>query len=308
MAAPAPAFNSPRSSQGHPLHGPRLKIEYAIRLIDRLNNDMLALFRRPPRIGNRAHDDRLGQDLFLRLSPVVVPDEWSLRIGSILHHLRSGLDQLAWKLDPAPSRFTAFPPCKTPGDFKAGAAKLGLPRPLVATLEAIRASDALDPPGLPLVALHQLWNADKHWVIPIVALALRGVDAPPVVRNARLVDTKVVSAVPALDGAPLGSFRVERDSFDAPYEVEWSFKIQAVFGDLTDDQGRPLASDGRRVIHALKAMTDQAGAVIAECQAVFPSSTAFWPRPSTAGSPPPTATGDQWSADVHRRFGSTKVQ
>jgi hypothetical protein len=270
-------MGQPRDSTGHPLHGARLKADFAVTRLDSLNADTgVFLTMRRPRIESTPHTDRRGADLRIRLT-ANPPDEWALRIGEVVHHLRSALDHVAWQLAAAPNKQTAFPPVNTANQFHRAATALGFSPDIIARFEAIRSAEVLDPPVNPLAMLEALWGLDKHRLLPLTLLAVREADVEPVVRNATIERLEIKPPRELKDAAKLGSIRLRRDNFDVPWELELTYNYQLLFADARDAGGGPLPSNGRRVIEALREAAIAVHNTVGEAQSVF-SEPHFWDR------------------------------
>ena len=117
--------------------------------------------------------------------PVMDPT-WSLRVGDIVHNLRSALDHLAWQLvildGGQPNRTTQFPIRKSP--LKNGSRTPTQLQPTVNKPEILDALEAvqpyLDQEGKPanyannlLWCLHRLDITDKHRLLLVVRAALK---------------------------------------------------------------------------------------------------------------------------------------
>jgi len=64
----------------------------------------------------------------------------------------------------------------TANQFHRSATALGFSADIIKRFEAIRSADVLDPPVNPLVMLEALWSLDKHRLLPMTLLAVRGSD------------------------------------------------------------------------------------------------------------------------------------
>jgi len=182
----------------HPLDGPRFKIARAYQQIDSLQHDSELFFNRyigAAPVGK--FNEKTGMyDLLVPEQPDI-PLDWSICVGEIAHNLRSALDQLVCQLAIVSElgrdwRFceekrTGFPiyicgprsgkPMKERFTRK----RLSyLRKPYRTTIQGFQPYKRRNGQRRsPLWLLHQMNNADKHRVIPVVAGWIMGTSVMP---------------------------------------------------------------------------------------------------------------------------------
>jgi hypothetical protein len=108
------------------------------------------------------------------------PLDWGVRIGDVVHNLRSALDHLVWQLSATPkagtrgNQFPIFKAKPTEGfDKKTRDTSLyGVPGPIRAKIESLQPY-VRDPKAIKdnhLVILNRLSNRDKHQLVPVLAI------------------------------------------------------------------------------------------------------------------------------------------
>lgn len=232
---------------GDSFTGIRLKRRRAWDEVNRLNDDIQTFISAEPTpYLPRVHFDKKTHIIAITVAVQKAPDPmWGVRIGEIIHNLRSALDHLVWELfilhnrkpPPLPSK-NQFPIFDTKARFKAH----GVPVQLKGVSDrAIRLIEAEQPfpvadggtgegVNSPLWHLAELSNADKHRTLHVTGNLLQSFEFTfaPLIRDATIEREMVHAAGPIQQDTILGRARVVDGK-------GWPFAEREVNGQLTVD-------------------------------------------------------------------------
>lgn len=114
-------------------------------------------------------EDKRGFTVWLRIDQYPPLQDYSLRMSEVVHHLRSGLNGLAWSLavvngvEPPNPRQVQFPIAQTEASWKGQAGTLTtIPPEYLERMRLVQPYLSDDPPLHPLATLHHISNNDKH--------------------------------------------------------------------------------------------------------------------------------------------------
>lgn len=150
------------------LSDPQRKIERAQLHLDALDAELRKYYATQPYRGRIIRSDPRGCYVFGLRIEAVLPANLSLILGDFVHNLRAALDHIAWILDPAPDRRTAWPVLvkEDAKEFKKCVGRLPSDaQEIVKQYQPYRRADKPDKDLLWL--LHNCWIIDKHHAIPI---------------------------------------------------------------------------------------------------------------------------------------------
>ena len=150
------------------LIGARLKVDRAKQHVLDLHSDIRIFLDSDPYTILVENDAKTGDEVYRVQVNANPPLDWGVRLGEILHNLRSALDLLAWQLvvegQAAPTSKTAFPISNTAKQFRSR----GLRKVKGASDRSIRLVEALKPyqgGNDALWWLHKLSIEDKHHLL-----------------------------------------------------------------------------------------------------------------------------------------------
>ncbi len=260
-AVPLPDLPSP----SHPLYGPILKLHVANNEIEQLETEIKALANTKLN-GAIFKDDPDPEYKLIRLVVNLPPDPvWSVRIGEIVHNLRSALDIAVTQLSigcrgrPTRPEFPIFVFNKTTLEdrknkvFSTRARISHLPAVYQTTIKAAQPYHAGSLSRRhPLWRLHRLNIDDKHNILTYATSAIAGSQYTfPALPARFLAGSEFFINVPFEHGAKLA--RVGR-------EVQVIPKYTAV---VRFDNGCPSVA-GEEVMHTLRSIEEQVRKVMAE--------------------------------------------
>lgn len=175
----------------HPLDGPRVKIKRANNQIKTLNDTFEKFFKENPYTIIIAKLNKNTGYHYVRVKDApIIPDEWSVIIGEIVHDLRSALNLLAWQLRSvfdANDTSTQFPICerartRNEREFRTSFRYytrrngwvlnkdiLQISQRYLAKIESFQPYKRGNKSRLnPIFLLQKLNNTDKHRIIPVL--------------------------------------------------------------------------------------------------------------------------------------------
>jgi hypothetical protein len=230
---------------GNPLDGVRQRLEWANRRLLEFNDAIGEFLDGNPYSFRSERDVNTGECRFRAVIRKKPPPELSFMVGDVIHHLRSALDNLAWKLavahhDPPPDH-TAFPIYRN--EFGKNSFNVGGLEKIKGVLPAsIPIFESFQPyprrgQNPDLWVLDRLWNDDKHRAPHIV-----GSSAP----GHEVIYENVVGTLPVFhdgpfdDGAVLMSFFAQPPPYPPP-QVKVRFEFSVAFDGAGPAQGAPPA-------------------------------------------------------------------
>lgn len=177
-----------------------------------------------------------------------MPPDWSLRVGDVVHNLRSALDHLAWQLvildGGCPDEKTQFPIHESPFNKKGEWIRPQL-RPAVTRVQILDALEDVQPyfgpQGEPVVyATNHLWRIhrldiiDKHRLLLVVRATLNvggmwwgwwGDDPPPNIR---------LNTCPLEEGDPVAWFDVRGKEPPSEFDPHPDISVVLYEGEVLD--------------------------------------------------------------------------
>lgn len=184
-----------------PLDGARLKLRRAWDQFNGLVADMRAfLGNQPSPYVPRVHFNAKERSVLITAHIQKIPDPmWGVRIGEIVHNLRSALDHLVWELvilstgrPPTLPTKNQFPIFRYQDGFSGRGVRAQLRRVRQDAIDLIQAEQPFhtgEDINSPLWHLHELSNADKHRTLHVTGTLLDAfnVKFPPLNRHAKPV-------------------------------------------------------------------------------------------------------------------------
>lgn len=229
----------------HPLDGARAKFHRADEHFKTLDAEIPGFLEREP-YEFRAYLNPQAGEYAIRLHVLEPPPlRWGVIVGEIAHALRSLLDLLARQLvvinGGVPGDHTAFPLTRRPyrgGSFAdvAGTSSLRGAHPdAIAFIEHVQPYNG--PHGVkyhPLAVLDDLWNEDKHRVVPQSFAAIPE-HKPDLhvegVRDCTVEEFWLYVNRPLQDGADAAGGRVSIEGPDPKVQAEGSVPFDIAFGE-----------------------------------------------------------------------------
>jgi hypothetical protein len=213
---------------GHALYPALMKLARANEQKDALKSEIAAFLGARETKSVLREVDPKTNDLHIRFVAPIAPVDWAIRLGEIVHNLRSCLDNVAWRLveldrrhPSSPDGRTCFPIFSDSEKFKSNGVRAmrGMAPESVAIVKSFQPFGAEQGDDFPLWYLHTLSNSDKHRVINLVAA------------NARLEEIAVITEAPSLSTAyraPLGALEHGAILFTLPFsQVGHEVKVRS---------------------------------------------------------------------------------
>lgn len=162
------------------LRGPEAKLERAIEHLDFLERDCERFLRSKPYAVTTEFESEAGCFVARLRARKQPPLSTSVRVGELVHNLRSALDHVAWVLaasntddvaalwEPGTRERIMFPVAKTPEAFESSRLMPFISQQAKAALDPLQPHTRGHPYQVarhPLAVLHDLWNIDKHRVV-----------------------------------------------------------------------------------------------------------------------------------------------
>jgi len=179
------------------LSGIRLKVSRAAQELDKLKADVIAFLDTHPYMP-RVHFDKQTRYLTFSVHVLSVPDPmWGVRIGEVVHNLRSALDHIVWQLvvmntgKPPTVTKTQFPIFQHEAGFRDRGLKLlqGVSKDATDMIEAeqpFRTGEGIKSPR----HLHELSNIDKHRTLHVTGAMVHqfAAEFPPLKQRVTIND------------------------------------------------------------------------------------------------------------------------
>jgi hypothetical protein len=162
------------------LRGPEAKLERAIEHLEPLERNCERFLKSKPYAVTAEFEPEAGCYVLRFRARKSLPLSMSVRVGEIVHNLRSALDHVAWVLaasntddvgalwEPGTRERVMFPVAKTPEAFQSHRLMPLISQAAKAALDPLQPYTRGHPYQVarhPLSVLHDLWNIDKHRVV-----------------------------------------------------------------------------------------------------------------------------------------------
>ena len=275
---------------GHPLHPAAVKLWRADEQAKAFHNEVMPLLKTayPAKIVRQG--DAEPGEYVLRYHAPELPIVWSVRVGEVIHNLRSSLDHMVWTLverdQGSPGKHTAYPVFTGKTEFEENIGMLsrtrkgcmfGLGQEGIAMLRRTQPyhgwHDGGDAHESALLLLDELWNIDKHRAVPLVyaSAQLTSIDVSPTIDDPRV---HIAPVGPIENGAVLYSLPPGVDQSNVNVKANVSREIEL----KETGQARPPT---RSLSIILATLCREVWAVLVMGQAVFegrplPPSHAPW--------------------------------
>lgn len=250
----------------HPLDGCVSKLNRAYRHIQELKSEISRFHG----AGLREADDyrvtfaeldpQTGENI-LRLKVLRQPDllDWGVIAGDAIHNLRSSFDQLIEQLTighgGTPLSHTSFPvfsdpvrfkllvrkgPQRGSPDFRSGLFQVrGVHPDAQAIIERMQPYHRADYRDHPLWLLHELWNMDKHRVVPVIGMISTRTTFFRLALVAPVEVARLHAFVPFEDGAEIGRLKLApHQPSDAKVYLDQALSV--LFDQAEPGLGKPV--------------------------------------------------------------------
>lgn len=236
----------------HPLDGCAAKVARADQSISELNAEIDAFLSKEPLAIVREDDPQKGQIVWRAKVVRSIPREWSVRIGEIVHDLRSALDHMVWQLvlanGESPDGKTEFPVFWDAGRYRADSPRKvrGMSQEARAQIERLQPYHAAHRfEDHALYVVHKLNLTDKHQLLNVIASSYRpqrfGLSGGAGTGTIHGI-TADGRPVPFEDGAEIMNFKYEVGT-PAPTDVDIEAQLifTVAFGWAGPGKGQPVA-------------------------------------------------------------------
>ena len=230
--------------------GVRLKLQRAGEQIDALQAEMIGVLNTEPYpYMPRAHFDKQSQNLIVSVHVQKLPEPmWGIKVGEIVHNLRSCLDHIVWQLvvhkhgRPPVTKMNQFPIFETEAGFDDRGVKKFLHDVGSDAIDLIRSEQPFktrqDTIKMPLWNLKELSDVDKHRRLHLTGAMVSAFD----VKFAPLKFPVKIAVIEQRDTGPIQADAVLWRGF-VHGATEWPFANRDVHFKLTVDiafdQGTP---------------------------------------------------------------------
>jgi hypothetical protein len=162
------------------LRGPEAKLERAVEHLESLERDGERFLKSKPYAVTMEFEPQTGRYIARFRARKQPPLSMSVRVGELVHNLRSALDHVAWVLasanaddagalwEPKTRRKIMFPVAKDAATFESHSLMSFISQEAKAALDPLQPHHRGHPYQVarhPLSVLHELWNIDKHRVV-----------------------------------------------------------------------------------------------------------------------------------------------